>query len=331
MRAAEGKAAVLTGAVMARPVASRTAPMQPDFVRGGVKLCVATVAAIITAGAAAQDLEPRAYSNAPIGLNFLIGGYSYTSGGVAIDPSLPLKDAHVEVNAMTIAYARSFEMLGQSGKFDVVVPYAWLSGDAEFLGQLMHRAVSGGADPRFRLSLNFYGAPALSMKDYAQYRQDLIIGASVYVWAPWGQYDSSKLVNLGTNRWAFKAELGMSKAIGNWTIELIPGIATFTDNDNFLDGHSRAQDPVYSAQVHVIYGFQSGVWVALDGTYFTGGRTTVDGVTNADRQSNSRVGLTVAIPVDRSNSIKGYASSGVSTRTGSSFDTIGIARQYRWY
>ncbi len=286
--------------------------------------------ALSAASAVAQDLEPRAYSNAPVGLNFLIGGYTYTSGSVAIDPSLPLKDAHVEVNAMTIAFARSFGIGSQTGKFDVVLPYAWLSGDAEFAGQPTHRAVSGGADPRFRLSVNFYGAPALSVKDFADFRQDLIIGASVYVWAPWGQYDPSKLVNLGTNRWAFKAEFGMSKAIGDWTLELIPGITTYIDNTNFLQGRTRSQDPVYSVQVHAIYGFESGVWIALDGTYFTGARTTVDGATNDDRQSNSRAGLTVAIPVDRSNSIKLYASSGVSTRTGGNFNTFGLAWQYRW-
>ena len=194
----------------------------------------------------------------------------------------------------------------------------------------MERVVSGLADPRFRLSANFYGAPALSIKDFQEYRQDLIVGASVYVWAPWGQYDPSKLVNLGTNRWAFKAELGVSKAIGAWTLELVPGITAYSDNTDFLDGHTRRQDPVYSVQLHAIYGFQSGVWIALDGTYFTGGRTSVDGVQNDDRLSNSRAGLTVAIPIDRSNSIKLYGISGVSTRTGSNFTTVGVAWQYRW-
>ena len=221
--------------------------------------------------AGAQDLEPRAYTNTPTGLNFLVAAYTYSSGGVAIDASLPLKDAHIDVNGASTAYARSFELFAQSAKFDVVLPYAWLSGDAKFAGQPMERVVSGLADPRFRLSANFYGAPALSIKDFQEYRQDLIVGASVYVWAPWGQYDSSKLVNLGTNRWAFKAELGVSKAIGSWTLELVPGITAYTDNTNFLDGHTRRQDPVYSVQLHVIYGFDSGVWVAFDGTYLAGG------------------------------------------------------------
>lgn len=294
------------------------------------RVLVALVLVTSTSSAAAQDLEPRAYSNTPIGLNFLIAGYAYTSGGVAIDPALPLKNADVEVNSATLAYARSIDLLGRSAKFDIVLPYAWLSGSAEFVGQPRQREVTGLADPRFRLSVNFYGAPALSMKEFANFRQDLIVGASVYVWAPWGQYDPSKLVNLGTNRWAVKTELGISKRLGAWTLELVPGVTFFSDNTNFLDGHTRTQDPIYSVQVHVVYGFQSGVWVALNGTYFAGGRTSIDDVPGDDRLSNSRAGLTVALPVDRSNSVKFYASSGVSTRTGSNFNIFGLAWQYRW-
>lgn len=292
------------------------------------------VALAVMAGAtsaAAQDLEPRAYSNTPVGLNFLVGGYTYTQGGVAVDPTVPLTNADVHVNGATFAYARSLDLWGKSAKFDVVVPYGWLSGSAEFAGQPHQRAVSGFGDPRFHLSVNFYGAPALSLKDYADYRQDVIIGGSVYVWAPWGQYDSTKLVNLGTNRWAFKAELGISKAVGAWILELVPGVELFGDNTNFLGGETRAQHALYSVQAHVIYGFQSGIWVALDGTYFTGGQTSVDGIADADRQANSRAGLTLALPVDRNNSVKLYANTGVSTRTGSSFNVFGLAWQYRWY
>jgi hypothetical protein len=122
----------------------------------------------------------------------------------------------------------------------------------------------------------------------------------------------------------------MSKAVGPWRLELAPAVAFYSDNTDFLDGNIRTQDPIYSLQAHVTYGFHSGVWAALDGTYFKGGRTSLNGVSDNDWQSNSRAGLTVALPVDRSKSIKLYASSGVSTRVGSKFNTFGIAWQYRW-
>ena len=278
----------------------------------------------------AQDLEPRAYVNTPTGLNFLLAGYGYLTGGVATDPSLPLQNANLQVHSTVLAYARSLDVWGTSGKIDVVVPYAWLSGSAAFQGQPQEREVSGFADPRLRFSVNLYGAPALSLQEFASYKQDLIIGTSLQVSAPLGQYDADKLVNIGTNRWSFKPELGISKALGPLTLELTTGVTFYTDNHDFLGDKTRAQAPIYSVQGHVSYTVGGGLWVAVDGTYYTGGRTTIDGVEGNDLQKNTRLGATVALPVNRYTSIKLYGSTGVSTRTGSDFNAGGIVWQYRW-
>jgi hypothetical protein len=114
------------------------------------------------------------------------------------------------------------------------------------------------------------------------------------------------------------------------TLELAAAATFYTDNPDFFGGKTREQDPLYSMQGHLIYSFRSGIWAALNGTYYTGGRTTVDGVPGNDVQQTSRVGMTVTLPVDRHNSVKFYASTGVSTRTGGDFDAIGIAWQHRW-
>jgi hypothetical protein len=281
-------------------------------------------------GAYAQDLEPRAFVNTPVGLNFLLVGYGYAAGGVATDPSLPLQNADLQVHSALLAYARSLDVWGKSGKVDVVVPYAWLSGSADFEGQPREREVSGFANPRLRFSVNLYGAPALSLQEFASYKQDLIIGASLQVSPPLGQYDADKLVNIGTNRWFFKPELGISKALGPLTLELTTGVTFYIDNHDFLGGKTRAQAPIYSVQGHVSYSVGSGIWVAVDGTYYTGGRTTVDGVEGDDLQKNSRLGVTVALPVNRHTSAKLYGSTGVSTRTGSNFTAGGLLIQYRW-
>jgi hypothetical protein len=286
--------------------------------------------ATISAGAYAQDLEPRAYLNIPVGLNFLIAGYGYASGGVATDPALPLQNANLQVHSTILAYARSLDVWGKSGKVDVVLPYAWLSGSADVEGQPRERDVSGFADPRLRFSVNLYGAPALSLQEFASYRQNLIIGTSLQVSAPLGQYNADKLVNIGTNRWSFKPELGLSKAWGPLTLELATGITIYTDNHDFFGGKTRAQAPIYSVQGHVSYSLGAGIWAALDGTYYTGGRTTVDGVEGNDLQKNTRLGVTVSLPMNRHLSVKLYGSTGVSTRTGSDFDAVGIFLQYRW-
>lgn len=297
--------------------------------RIGAVLAV-TAFALMAWEARGQDLEPRTYSNIPVGLNFLIAGYGYSVGGVVTDPSFPLEDGDVQIHSTVLAYARAVDVWGTSGKFDVVLPFAWVSGTATFRGQPREREVSGLADPRFRFSVNLYGAPALSLQEFADYKQDLIIGASLQVSAPLGQYDSSKLLNIGTNRWSIKPELGVSKALGPLTLELDAGVTFYTHNDDFLNGMTLEQDPIYAVQGHLIYNFGAGVWGALDATYYTGGRTTVDGVKGDNVQENTRLGFTVALPVNRHNSIKLYASTGVFARTGSNFNTGGIVWQFRW-
>ena len=279
----------------------------------------------------AQSLEPRAYSNLPVGMNFLIAGYAYQQGDVLLDPSLPLKDVNVEVYSAVLAYARSLDLFGKSGKIDLIIPYAWLSGTGKLLEEERSRNVSGFADPALRFSVNLYGAPALSFEEFKKYRQDAIIGASLSLIMPLGQYDSSRLVNIGTNRWAIKPEVGISQALGRWTLEGTAGVIFYTKNDDFLGGQTRSQDPIYSFQGHLIYNFPLGIWAALNATYYTGGRTSVDGLEGEDDlQRNWRLGTTLTLPIDRHHSVKLYASTGLQTRTGENFNLLGIAWQYRW-
>ena len=280
--------------------------------------------------ARAQDIEPRAYSNAPVGVNFLVASYAYARGGLSFDSSVPITDPKLRTNSALFAYARALDLWGMSAKFDMIVPYAWLTGTANYAGQPVEREVSGFGDPRLRLYVNLYGAPALSAKDFARYQQDLIVGASLQVSVPAGQYDNTKVVNLGTNRWFVKPEVGVSKALGRWTLEAAAAVTVFADNDDFLGGGTRSQDPLYSLQGHALYTFPHGVWGSVDATYFAGGRSTLNGVPGNDLQQNWRLGATLAFPVDLRNSIKLYGSHGVSARTGNNYDLLGLAWQYRW-
>lgn len=278
----------------------------------------------------AQDIEPRAYSNAPVGVNFLIAGYAFTEGALPFDGALPIKNAQLKTSNPVLAYARVLDLWGVTGKFDAILPYTMLSGTADLLGNSVERNIDGFADPKFRLSANLYGSPALTLKEFQDFEQDLIVGVSLQVTVPVGQYDDTRVVNIGTNRWSFKPEIGISKAMGPWTMELQAAATFFTDNKDFYGGNTRSQDPLFSLQGHAIYGFRSGIWGSLDATYFTGGRTTLSGVHNNDLQQNWRLGGTLAFPVDVRNSVKFYVSSGVSARTGNNYDLLGVAWQYRW-
>ena len=251
----------------------------------------------------AQDLEPRAYTNLPVGLNFFVAGYAYAAGGVLFDPAVPLDNANIKIHGSVLAYARSIKIGGMSGKVDMVLPYAWLSGTADFQGEEVSRQVSGFGDPRIRMSVNFLGAPATSMAEYKNYEQKLIIGASLQVYLPMSQYDPDRLVNIGTNRFAFKPELGISRKYGRLILELAGGISFYTVNHNFYQNQTRSQKRISYIQGHMVYTFKKGIWVAVGGTYYWGGRTTVNGVEGNDLQENTRLGLTFALPINIHNSI----------------------------
>jgi hypothetical protein len=276
-----------------------------------------------------QSIEPRSYSPAPVGLNFLIVGYAQTSGGLALD-ILPITDASLKTGGPIMAYAHTFDLLGHSAKVDVVAPYQRLSGSAIYQGGLVSREVQGWADPAARLSVIFYGAPAESASAFRGYRQNLIVGGSVQVVAPLGQYDPTKLLNLGAHRWSVKPEIGVSKTYGPWILELSGAVTVYGANDDWFGGHRRTQAPLFGAQAHLVRTFRSGIWASVDTTFYTGGRSTVDGVGDNNLQRNWRLGGTLAFPVNRQTSVKLYASNGVSARTGNSYDLIGAALQYRW-
>ena len=301
--------------------------MEPKLRKRIVTTAIASAAAC--AASHAQDLEPRAYSNAPIGLNFLIAGYGNTSGSVLTDPSLPIENGSVDTNFGAIAYAHTLNFFGQSAKIDYVQGYGNLFAEADFMGVHRERDVTGFTDPLLRFSVNFYGAPALTADEFKNYKQDLVVGGSLRIGVPLGDYDDDKLANIGSNRWMFKPEFGVSKAIGPWTLELTPAVNFYLDNNDFVGGKSRTQDPVFSTQASTSYTFRPGMWAALATTYFTGGQSSVDGVTNDDEQEGIRLGLTFALPLSRKQSIKLYANTGFS-HGDNDYNAFGIAWQYRW-
>jgi hypothetical protein len=285
---------------------------------------------LLVNSAYAQELEPRAYSNIPVGLNFFAAGYGYSVGGILFDPSVPLDNAHIRIHGSVLGYARSIKLGRMSGKVDVILPYVWLSGTADFQGDPVSRVVNGFGDPRLSMTVNFVGAPAMALSEFRDYRQNLIIGGSLKVFMPLSQYDPERLVNVGTNRFAFKPELGISKTLGPLFLELAASVTFFTVNNDFVDGWERSQEPLGALQGHAVYNFTRAIWVALDGTYYWGGRTTIEGVRMDDLQRNTRLGITFSLPLSLRQSIKLYFSTGVSTRTGSDYDAVGLVWQYMW-
>ncbi|HET6898704.1 MAG TPA: transporter, partial [Vicinamibacteria bacterium] len=241
-------------------------------------IAIAVWLALTASDACAQELEPRAYSPNPTGANFVLLAYGHSSGNVVFDPSVPITDVSAKVSQAALFYGRTFSLLGRSASAAVQLPYAWgnVEGNVFEERRTVHR--SGLGDLRLRLTSNLVGGPALSPKEFAQRHPRTTLGASLVVVAPTGQYDPSKLVNLGTNRWSFKPEIGLSHPAGRWFLEAYAGAWAFSDNADFFGGSRKEQEPLASLQAHVSYVFRPRLWLAGDATFYTGGRTTVDGV-----------------------------------------------------
>lgn len=282
--------------------------------------------------ALSQELEPRSYINIPTGMNFALVGGAYQTGDMLLDPSLNVDDADMRAKHIAYGYLRSFGIAGKAAKFAVGGAYTDFSGSGLLNGEPVSRQTKGFTDPLFKLTVNLLGAPALSLKEFREYQQDTIFGVSLGFMAPWGEYDDSKAINIGFNRWAVRPEIGVSKLLNRWILEGSLAAAFYTDNTSFNNGKTREQEPLYSGQFHVIYRLRpgKGMWVAADATYYRGGRTITDGAENDNALSNIRYGATFAMPVTRRNSIKFYVSDGADARRGTEYLMGGAAWQYRW-
>ena len=278
----------------------------------------------------AQEMEPRAYSRAPVGSQFIVFAYTYQDGDVLTDSSLPLRDVKVRLSGSTIAYGRTFGIAGQQANVTLMSSYITGHASGTVFEDLHEVRRSGLGDTRVRFSMNLIGGPALRPKEFAAYKPRALLGTSVTIIAPTGQYDSRRLVNIGSNRWSIKPEMGLSKPYGRWTVELVGGVWMFSDNKDFFGGVRRGQKPLTSLQSHVIYTIKRRMWAAANMSYYFGGKTVINGVTNNDKLANSRIGSTFAFPLTQQQSLKVAFAKGLTTRFGGDATSVTVAWQYVW-
>ncbi|HZF24643.1 MAG TPA: transporter [Steroidobacteraceae bacterium] len=279
----------------------------------------------------AQELEPRTYSPNPIGSHFVVLSAVDSTGGVSVDPSLPIENVDGKINAFVAGYGQTFGLFGRSASVALAVPYVAVEVTGD-VGEVTQRVTRYGfGDTRLRFAIGLLGSPALTPREFATRTRGPAMGASLSVVAPTGEYFPDKLINIGGNRWSLKPEIGITWPIGGWYLELTGGIWLFTDNDDFFGGVVREQDPLSTYQANVSYTFRPRLWLAAGWTYYTGGRTTVDSVRKSDWQANNRYGVTLSLPLSGQQSLKFGWSKGAATRIGSDFTTYSLTWQFAWF
>ena len=284
-----------------------------------------------------QDLAPRAYIITPIHTNAVTLAYSFSTGNLIFDGSVPITDATAKVSTPVLTLFHTLNFFGRSANLTASLPY----GVGNFRGTVADAEAkayrSGLLDSSFRFSVNLKGGPAMDQRDFVKWRQKTLLGVSIRVVAPTGQYDSAKLINYGANRWALKPEVGLSQRRGHWVVDTYGGWWFFTANHDFFSPNpaspknTRTESSVFAFEGHVSYDVRPRLWASLDGNFWVGGSTTLNGVEKSNtQQRNSRLGATVSVPVNQRQALKLSYSRGAYIRYGGNYDTVSVAWQYSW-
>jgi len=286
----------------------------------------------------AQDLTPRAYLVTPVHTNAVTLSDIYNDGNLEFEGAVPITDATARLNMPLVAVVHSLSIFGRSANVAATLPYGVGHFKGTAFGTQTNAYRSGLFDSVFRLAVNLKGAPAMDLGEFRKWQQKTLVGVSLKVVAPTGQYDPTKLINLGTNRWSFKPEVGLSQRWGHWILDAYAGVWFFTRNPEFFSRNQyfpgtqdQTQKPIAAFETHLSYDFRPRLWVSLDGNFWRGGQTSLNGVENpATLQKSSRVGVTASFPLTRRQSVKvGYAD-GAYIRFGGDYRIVSLAWQYSW-
>jgi hypothetical protein len=292
---------------------------------------MALVAGLLSATAGpAQEFEPRTYAVAPVGLNFLAIGYGYSSGAVFMDPALPVEDVDAEIHVAVARYIRTLSIFNLPAKLKLMVPWTDGHWDGFLEGEFRTRDATGFGDARIVLETLFAGAEAMTHSEMAEYEPGTVWGAKLQFVLPTGDYDNTKVINLGSNRWGLIPEFGFSHPVGKWSLEASFGAWIFGDNDDFVEGLLLEQDPLLVTKFHAIRSIRPGFWWAIAAGFGYGGRTTVEGVKRDTIQRNWRVSAMLVYPISRSQGLSITIGSGGNAGAGTDFDAIAVGYQYSW-
>jgi len=281
----------------------------------------------------AQDLAPRAYVITPLHSNAITLTWAFYDGGLNLTATIPII-ATGRYNVPIFSYYHSLSLFGRSANITASLPYGVGNFEAAALGKQRSAYRSGLLDLSVRFSVNLKGGRAMSVEQFSKWRQKTILGASLRVLAPSGQYSPTQLITWGNNRWAFKPEFGYSGRWGHWVLDGYGGVWFYTTNS--ADFHiprpaPQTQDPVGSFEGHLSRDFGRGTWESMDGNFWWGGVTTLNGIRNpATRQTSSRLGGTAAFRVSKHQSLKVNYSGGTYIRYGGNWQNLSVAWQYSW-
>jgi hypothetical protein len=277
-------------------------------------------------------MEPRSYAVVPTGLHAMALSFTYSSGNVVTEGSSPVQDLDVSNKVINLGYVQTFTFFDKLARIAVSMPYGFLDGSAKFKGVDTTGSRAGFYDGRIKFGVNLFGSPALHPQQFQKFQEHTVFGVSLVISVPVGQYYPAKLINLGSNRWGFKPELGLSHREGRLFYEVYGGVWMYTQNPDYFKIYHQNENVLLSFQMHVDYTFKHGKYLALNGGYADGGETYLNGIAQNDQERNWRLGATFSCPVfNKHQSIKFMVNTGIATRAGQNYTALTLVYQYSWF
>ena len=293
-----------------------------------VILCIALAA---HACACAQFTDPRNYQNTPVGINQLELGYAYVRSDTSIDESFIVSGATLNLNQGLIDYTRYFALLHRLAWAEATIPVANLSGSISGTG--ITASTTGTGDSAYSAALLLKGGPALTPQQFANAETTTSVGLSLSITAPTGQYDPNKLFNLGSGRWSFKPEIGLSTPFGpdqRWVFDAYANTYLYTNNTRYRGVEVLRQRALLGLEGHISYTFSNTVWASFDTRYSFLGATNVSGVNQNDSQQNFIVGSELVVaPTPRNAFIFEFAKAAIH-KNGDSLTGFTVRYDYTW-
>jgi hypothetical protein len=263
---------------------------------------------LCTINVEAQEVEIRRWNQLPIDQNFGVLSFAYTSGEIATDPTLQIKNARVELETALVGYIRSFALFDKTARFELRQAFQDGMWSGNIGGVATHAERHGMNDTVARVAVNLIGGPPLSgnafVEHRARVREETILGAAVAVSLPTGQYDPDKLINLGSNRFSFRPQLGLQHRQNDWVFEMTGTAFIFTANHNFFGGTRRTQEPLFSVDASVEYDFEQGAWISAGAGVASGGRSSIDGITKNDDRLDVGWVVSAGFPINSAISVR---------------------------
>ena|SRR5215467_2441314 len=281
--------------------------------------------------ASAQFNDARAYDNTPVGTNQLELSYAHVHSNASLDPSLPIAGASLNLNQGIIDYTRYFGLFHRLAWVEAGVPLAGLSGSVE--GTNVQGATNGAGDSSYQFAILLKGGPALTVKEFDNYNPTTSLGLSVTITSPTGAYQSTKILDVGSNRWSFKPEVALNHPFGadrKWEFDIYGNVFFYTDNTSYRGNEILRQEALPGVEGHISYSFNDRVWISLDTRYSFRATTVLDGVSQNNAQRNFILGSELNISLSPQNSLTLEFGKALVHQNGPAATGFSVKYDYTW-